>query len=561
MRRLFVLLLIPGVIPPTLEAQVRPAPAQRARPAPAVDPLTAAISGRITAADNGSAVRGAEVRTISDGGVSRLATTDADGRYTVRDLPAGTYRVSVSKSGFVAGQFGQRWPGEAPGTVELSLGERAAADVALLRAGVVAGRVLDRFGEPIAGVRVQALRSRMVDGRRRLQSVGAGDETDDNGSFRVYGLSPGDYYVIARPPGAPGFTARGTAPIYYPGTADFTEAQRITVTAAAETSAMLQLVPVRTATVSGVVLGPDGAPVESTVSLRSEAVGLGYVNAAQGEVPFALSGHAGADGTFTIEGVPPGPYTVNASSMLFAGFAAGLRDARPGTRPSGEPMHLTTTLPLTVSGDVGGLTLTLSSGGAISGTFVRDPNASQPLPRGLGVVASGALMSMQNTGPNDTFRVIGVAGQVRLTVSGLPEGWAVKSIVTNERDVTDSPIVLAGGEELTVRIVLTDRLTELSGTVISRAPGRSATVVVFAEDPARWGYPSRFVRAARVDDRGSFRIAGLPAGERYLATAVELLEDGDEQDPEILERLRSGATGFTLAEGERRTLQLRAAER
>jgi hypothetical protein len=561
MRSLSLLVLILAASPLPLEAQLRQAPAPRTRPGPAIDPLTALISGRITAADTGSPVRGAEVRTISESGVNRLATTDADGRFEVRDLPAGTYRVAVSKSGFVAAQFGQRWAGEAPRTVELSLGERASADVALLRGGVIAGRVLDRFGEPSAGVRVQALRPRMVSGRRRLQSVGAGDETDDTGSFRVYGLAPGDYYVIARPPGAAALPAKGTAPIYYPGTADFTEAQRITVSPAAEASALLQLVPVRTSTVSGQVVGPDGAPVDATVNLTSESVGLGYVNAAQGEVPFMMSTHAEADGSFTLEGVPPGPYSVGASSMMFDGFAAGLRDARAGVKPSAEPMHLTATVPLAVSADVSGLTLTLSAGGTISGRFVRDPGASQPLPQGLGVSVSGPHMTRMNTGPNGTFRIIGLSGDVRISVGGLPDDWTVRSIVANDRDITDSTISLANGQDLSVRILVTDRLTYVNGTVSSRAPGRSETVVVFSEDAARWAYPSRFVRAVRVDDRGAFEIAGLPPGERYLATAVEFLEEGDEQDPEVLERLRAGATPFALAEGERRSLQLRALER
>ncbi len=59
----------------------------------------------------------------------------------------------------------------------------------------------------------------------------------------------------------------------------------------------------------------------------------------------------------------------------------------------------------------------------------------------------------------------------------------------------------------------------------------------------------------------TFEIAGLPPGERYLATALEFFEDGDEQDPEVLERLRANATPFTIGEGERMTLDLRARER
>jgi hypothetical protein len=156
---------------------------------------------------------------------------------------------------------------------------------------------------------------------------------------------------------------------------------------------------------------------------------------------------------------------------------------------------------------------------------------------------------------------MGVGGDVRISAQGLPDGWTVKSITANDRDITDSAISLAGGQNLSVRIVVTDRLTHVNGTVSSRAAGRGGTVVIFPEDAAKWGYPSRFVRAARVNDAGAFEIAGLPPGERYLATALEFFEDGDEQDPEVLERLRANATPFTIGEGERMTLDLRARER
>ena len=58
--------------------------------------------------------------------------------------------------------------------------------------------MIDKFGDPLAGTRVQVLRSRMIRGQRRLQRRWArGDLTDDTGEFRVYGLPPGDCYVTA----------------------------------------------------------------------------------------------------------------------------------------------------------------------------------------------------------------------------------------------------------------------------------------------------------------------------------------------------------------------------
>jgi hypothetical protein len=526
-------------------AQAQRRTAQQAR---RVDPLSASIRGRVTTADTGQPIAGAEVRATSEGGVNRITTTGGDGAYELRDLPAGQFRVFASKSGFVPLQFGQRRPFEAAKSVDLAEGARAAADVALPRGGVITGRVLDRFGEPTAGVRVQAMRTRVVQGQRRLQALGRGDETDDTGAFRLFGLAPGDYYVVARPPGGDGGPgAMGGPLIFYPGTADVSEAQRLTVGAAAEVDALFHLVPVATSRVSGLVLDPSGTPSEATVSLSSQALGLGYVTAAAGEVPMTLGAHAEADGRFVIEGVPPGPYVLTANALRM--------------RTTAEPLHESATMPLAVSGqDVSGLTLALSTGGTITGTVVREGGGNVPMPN-LQVFARSGGASMQSRGPNNTFRLMGMNGPTRIGVEGLPEGWAVKAIVVNGEDVTDSAIDVKSGETATARIVLTDRPTEVSGVVPQGDRPLEHNVVVFADQPQKWTYPSRHVRAVRTDSEGRFKIAGLPPGERYLAVAMDYLEDGEAEDPEFLERIRSSALGFTLAEGERKTIDVRVLRR
>ena len=80
--------------------------------------------------------------------------------------------------------------------------------------------------------------------------------------------------------------------------------------------------------------------------------------------------------------------------------------------------------------------------------------------------------------------------------------------------------------------------------------------MVFPDDVNRWSYPSRYVQTARANERGQFRISGLPPNERYFAVAVDFLEEGEEQDPQFLERLRSQAMTFSLREGEQRSVYL-----
>ncbi|HVJ28463.1 MAG TPA: hypothetical protein VM493_13030, partial [Vicinamibacterales bacterium] len=60
------------------------------------------------------------------------------------------------------------------------------------------------------------------------------------------------------------------------------------------------------------------------------------------------------------------------------------------------------------------------------------------------------------------------------------------------------------------------------------------------------------------DTSGAFRVAALPAG-RYFAVALPALSDGEWAEPAHLGTLEARAIGFTLAEGESRTLGLRLA--
>jgi hypothetical protein len=109
-----------------------------------------------------------------------------------------------------------------------------------------------------------------------------------------------------------------------------------------------------------------------------------------------------------------------------------------------------------------------------------------------------------------------------------------------------------------VEIVLTQNVNVVSGTVTNRSGGPvgAVTVIVFADDPQRWGPRSRYVGTGRSNTSGTFTIRGLPPG-RYRAIAVDFLESGDERDPEILQTLRGKAAPLTLGDGETKTLDLK----
>src|SRR5688572_14946017 len=85
---------------------------------------TASIAGRVTSAESGAPVRRAEVVIAN---LERLpepfaTITDDDGRYEMRDLPAGNWQITVTKAGYASQQFGQRRPFEPPQTLPLADG-------------------------------------------------------------------------------------------------------------------------------------------------------------------------------------------------------------------------------------------------------------------------------------------------------------------------------------------------------------------------------------------------------------------------------------------------------
>jgi hypothetical protein len=510
---------------------------------------TASIRGLVTSADTNSPVRRAQVRATSpDTRSARLSTTDADGRFELKDLPAGRWTITASKGGFVTQQFGQRHPFESVEPIDLADGQRFAANFTLSRGSVITGRVSDEFGDPITGARVQVLRSQVQQGRRRLMPVSNGAQTDDTGSFRVFGLAPGEYYVAASLQAAPADSSDNPvsyAPTYFPGTGNVADAQRLSLTLGTEQSGInFILQPVRAVRVSGTVVDSNGAPTQAVLNLTP--AGLNDEGLQMGNPARVLP-----DGTFTILNVVPGDYVLNVTG-------------RPGGNATPEVASMSVTVG---NDDLAGVSIATSKGGTVRGTVIADNNAKvvttniqvsvQPMRP-----TPGGFLPRAQVGSAGTFELSGLIGSHVLRVDRLPEGWIVKSIRANGRDITDSALEFRGSETVAVQVVLTNRISEVSGTVkASGQPVTTASVVLFPDDPTQWVFPSRRVRMVRVDQTGVFRARSLPPGERYLALAVDYLEQGEFQDPLFLERMKGRATTFSLTEGENKNLDLTLIER
>ncbi len=437
------------------------------RTPPADGLASAAITGQVVTADTGTPIRGAQVRLrATTGGDTRLVTTDERGQFEARNLFTGSWLVSVSKSGFITTNFGQRRSSDEARRINVNASQRVAISIAMPRAGAISGRVLDEFGEPLLGARIQAMKSRVVRGVRQLAPVGASDSTDDTGAFRLFGLSPGTYYVTAMLRASTDTdNIQNTigAMTYYPGTADVAYAQPIIMRGSEESIISFQVTPVRSVSVNGTVYGANGAAAGDVdvhlMRLDNSEVGTTVGN----------FGRSGSDGSFRIIDVPPGPYVLRASRM-------GSLPTRPPQGSDVNRLFEEAMTPIIVGADdVSGLTLAMSFGVTVTGTIVAENGTTLPSPLRMEINAfppagfgrnPAAIQITRSAGQPMTFQMPGMFWSVTLGVT-LPDGLMLNAIEANGVDVTDKPIELRGPAP-DIRVVLTTQVTELAGIVTTR---------------------------------------------------------------------------------------------
>jgi protocatechuate 3,4-dioxygenase beta subunit len=521
---------------------------------------TAVLSGRVVATDTGKPLRRALVRASSqETPQGRTVSTDADGRWQLKTLPAGSYRVSVSKGGYVDISYGQLRPFEAGKVLELADGQTIEkVDVSLPRAGVITGRVLDEFGEPLTGARVQPMRYRYVGGQRRLGPIAIGDTTDDIGQFRLHGLSPGDYFISAQMQSGLMFGQSddkvGYGTTYFPGTTVQAEAQRVRVAIGQETAQInITMATSRVATISGTAVSFSGRPISRGLLMLSSNIG--------GPNMVTMGTSLKPDGSFVFSNISPGDYRIQVQHTPNADDTVMFTN-------SGAPGTETGSVSVTVTGnDISGLTIVTSPGATASGRVTFEGTAKPTVaPAALNVSAApiefGMMMMMSGTvrvRDDWTFEATGLTERRRFRVNTPPQGWYLKSVSHEGNDITDTGIDFKEGQQVGgIDIVLTQRVTDVSGTVQdSRAkPITDFVVVAFSPDSTKWGFMTRYVRTVRPNQEGRFSIKGLPPDEYYLI-ALDYLEMGEEGDPEQLEKWKANATRVTLADGEPKSLTLK----
>jgi hypothetical protein len=335
---------------------------------------------------------------------ARSVIADDAGSFTFARLPPGAYKISAKKAAYLAAEYGSSRPGRVGSQLALAAGERRTVSLTMFRGAAVGGVLTTQSGAPLSGVSVMAITSRSLRDNDRFDPEPA--TTNDRGEYRIYGLMPGEYFVVALPgdEGAGEIGARsagetdallalvaqrknvaspitrpatveplpaaprviGYSPIYYPGTPLVTDAEPIRLAAGDDRSSIRFAVPrLPVATVEGTIAGDIASLATVQMAIVPDAMRLRM----RGKFPSVTAAPPNEQGQFKYGNLSPGHYQIVARVRNPAGdvlYASGELDIR------GQ--------------DVSGLNLTLRPGGVISGVIVFDSARARcpRIPRGSG---------------------------------------------------------------------------------------------------------------------------------------------------------------------------------
>lgn len=482
------------------------------------------------------------------GGARVAALSDASGRVVLERIPPGRYEISLRRNGY-ANYQGRAGAEGNPGSLTLSAGERLKGLVLRMTpAAVIAGRVVDEDGEPLAWARVTAMQYRWVSGRRQLVPAG-GATTDDRGEYRIFGLAPGRYWVSAvwteqeldpRPwAGARSADRLAYPEIYYPGALEPEQAAPVPVRAGEEQGGIdFRLWPVQAVTLSGRVVkpGPQGGVRDTTVML-ARRTRLGRFGAA----PRRFAPVDPATGRFTVTHVRPGPHLLTAIHRDGENTLYARQEIEVG------------------AADIEGIELVLAPGITIRGRVEVEKDGAESVKLdGMrvwlqGEDSEGFLPGMNSGRVRDdgTFELRNLSpGRYSVRIVRLPEGAYLKSARLGDRDVLSSGLMLEPGSG-SLTLLLSPFGGDVDGVVFDseRKPAAGATVVLVPAEDKRHREDLYFEQAA--DQNGRFRFRGVPPGD-YRAFAWEKVEPGVWRDPAFLERYEEEGIRISVKE---RTLE------
>lgn len=399
--------------------------------------------------------------------------------------------------------------------------------VELLPLAVIAGRVVDQYGDPLERCVVRALKKTPAPGYGEYYDGFASATTDDRGEYRIFDVEPGKYYIAAEYNSERNGIARPSrfrwpqmgGIVLFPDTSDIAAAQQAEASAGQTTRITdLRLNIRRAVTISGHI---KPAPLEAALNLQHAGVRLGLNESA------ILGERSKADGSFSYS-VLPGKYVL---SVL---------DQKTGKMSPGITIDA-------VDKDVTGIELKLTTSYELNGRMTVDG----PETLDFSKLALNFFSAPIQIDVHGSFHANVFFAKTRWILQGLPENWYVKSVSVGGRRLMDKTVELEPG---TTDIVFV--LSARGGQVNINVTGtglESLSVVVLLPDTGPLPEIESILHAA-PDTSGMLVVHGVPPGS-YRVFALNALAWPLAMRPDLLmQNYGKSAPVVTVSPGERKSI-------
>ncbi len=511
------------------------------------DDFLGTIRGTVTNAATGEPLRKAYVRLApaSDAANVRTTITDKEGRFIFKDIRSGSYALEAEHQGFIDGKYGD--PADVPLELKLIANQDlSGVDIKLMPPAAVSGHVTNEDGDLWTHASVSVFRSSWERGKRQLEGFTSAG-VDDKGEFRVGHLPPGRYHLLAKPDG--GWEARNRAasvprlqPTWYPNSLDSSASVPVVLLPGQElTGAGIRLRRSSVYRIRGRVPGIQDIPVLSGAKQwMKPRLSVSFTS---GKITDGPSGFLKDDGSFEIEGVPPGSYRIRVEAgMVPEEMSLGSADVQVDDR------------------DVEGVSLPVRASYPLKGV-IRPETADTVLPAGLVLWFESAEVSFwKTTKPRSdgSFVFDNVTdGRYRVGVrGGLPGQHYLKSVRYGGVESSNAGFFLSGTID-TIELTLSARGARVSGVVKRKdAGGSTMAQVVLLPETSDADLKSSETRLGVLDQSGAFTVKDAVRPGEYTLYAFEGVPNGAWTDAEFIKEVGGKGVRIKVGEGDVKTVEV-----
>jgi carboxypeptidase family protein len=530
-------------------------------------PKAATVEGSVINIQNSRAIPRATVTLWRVKGLgSKSARADGNGHFIFEYVEPGTYRLMAEHQGFFADERRR----ESEPVFEVAAGDHVRnMPVRLVPAAIISGEVRDEYSDPVQNVAIKLLAMRMRLGQMYLSPAGNAT-TDDRGEYRIAGLHPGKYYVVAEYKSQQvmvdavktaiaeklveqtqaGGKSHGNVlkldvvpetpepaytypPMFYPATGDFRQAQAISLNPGDEVPANFLLISTPVVSIRGRVTNgmtgrpPTGASVAAFWTPYMEGEGM----------PARVSSE---DGTFEIRGLAPGTYTVRANFNEDKQTYEGEGTVEVGNQGA-QNVQIAALPDFAASGHV---------------TIV---DTKVPMARVLVEFAGEGTMPrvMARAGyPDYKFDAqLRPERRYRAAVRNLPEDYYLKSLAISGHDVPPDNVVVSGiGGQM--EIVLSPTGARIEGILFDAKEEPTRGSILLVPDASEPGPPDLFRRAG-ADSKGKFTLRGVAPGSYRLVALESVSLETEINDPDFLRTIGNRGQALIVEESGKYTVSLK----